>query len=112
MKLAFIDIGLYAGFFQFLKNFTNMTFVFFEIIVINQNIIKINHYEIVQIIHQCVVHEILKCEELVCQFEKQYSVFVRPESSSKRDQIFVFFDGHFNAIKSMSNVNFGQIFRF
>ena len=60
MKFAFVDIRLNVNFSKFLKNFSYVFFIFLNIIVINENIVQINHDEFIEIIHQYIVDKILK----------------------------------------------------
>jgi hypothetical protein len=112
MKLAFVDVCLNICFAQSLKNFAHVLYVFFFAVTVNDNVVQICNDEFVEIIHQRIIHKILKSRRFVDQFERHHQIFIHVVFDSECDQILVLFEVHANSVKCMTNVYFNHSLRF
>jgi len=67
-----------------------MSFMFFQDLTIDENIIQVCLTELVQTVKQYIVDIVLKRREFIDQFEEHYSILVDIEESNKSSQILTF----------------------
>ncbi len=67
-----------------------MSFMFFQDLTIDENIIQVCLTELMQTVKQYIVDIVLKRREFINQFEEHYSILVDIEESNKSSQILTF----------------------
>ena len=81
----------------------------FASLVINQNIVQITLYKIVDVISQNIVYVMLIINKIVDKIEKQNFVFVKVQKNNKRNKVFVIWI-HAKFVENDYDVQFDEIF--
>ncbi len=85
-----------------------MSFMFFQDLTIDENIIQVCLTELMQTVKQYIVDIVLKRREFINQFEEHYSILVDIEESNKSSQILTFWT-YAQFIERDDNVKSSQI---
>ena len=86
-KFVFCDIHLQINFTKTFKNYFHMLDVNLANFAVNQNIVQITLYKIIDVISQNIVHVMLIIDEIVDELEKQNLVFVKIQKNDERNEI-------------------------